>query len=550
MLKSIYIDNYALIEHLEIQLKKGLTIITGETGAGKTILLGALGLLLGKRADTSILKDTARKCVVEGIFNLEGYGLESFFQSNELDYTADCIIRREISNSGKSRAFINDSPVTLDIVQELSLHLIDIHSQYQSLMLNNEQYILWIVDSYAGTADKLKEYTLQYHTLQNLQQKYHSVRETYLKDKQDIDYLNYQYNELQLAVLKSHELEEFEEKASFFNNAEEIKTALESTIQFFSNEQSGILNGTKQITDLLARIGKHFPPAEELRKRMEIIYIELRDIHSETERFFNQVEFDPAEAASINERIDQLTSLLHKYHVNTTEELIDIRNDLDHKLQQLTLGDFELVEMEKELELKRNEVLELAGELSAGRKKGFKKFEDQILQLIDQLGMKNARFSIVHEITDLTDSGIDRIHFHFSSNSNVPVMNIAKVASGGELSRLMLAIKYLISNTSGLPTIIFDEIDSGVSGEIADKVGNLIMEMAAGMQVINITHLPQVASKGEHHFMVYKKAIDGTTKTLIRELDKDERLIEVARMLSGDSITDAAIENAKVLLGQ
>ncbi len=550
MLKSIYIDNYALIERLEIELKNGLTIITGETGAGKTILLGALGLLLGKRADSAILKEKQKKCVIEGEFNLEGYGLESFFNLNDLDYSVDTIIRREISNNGKSRAFINDTPVTLDIIQELTINLIDIHSQHQNLALNNENYLRWIIDAYAGTTSMVKEYKVNYSGLQELKQKFHIAREAYLKDKEDIDYLTHQFNELHTASLKTGELEALEEKASILNHAEEIKSAFEQSIQLLGEEQTGVITGVKQVMDLLARIFKHFPPSEELRSRTEVSYIELKDICSEIEQHFNRVEFDPEAANSITERIDLLNTLLHKYKVRTIGELTVISDKLDHKLKQLTVGDYELEKMEKGLEEKRSSVTKQAEELSAKRKKIFPDFENKILLLIKQLGMQNASFSVVHETIPPCDSGIDKIQFRFSANSNIPPMSIAKVASGGELSRLMLAIKYLIYDASGLPTIIFDEIDSGVSGEIADKVGKLIMEMAAGMQVINITHLPQVASKGKQHFMVYKKVVDGTTKTLIRELNNNERLKEVARMLSGDSITDAAIENARVLLGQ
>ncbi len=550
MLKSIYIDNYALIEQLEIEFRRGLTIITGETGAGKTILLGALGLLLGKRVDTSVLKEKQKKCIVEGVFNIEGYGLESYFESNDLDYTADTLIRREINSNGKSRAFINDSPVTLDIVQELTLNLIDIHSQHQNLALNNENYIRWIIDAYAGTHEKLKNYQAHFAELQELKKKFHAARETYLKDKQDMDYLTHQFNQLHTADLKAGELEELEQKASILNHAEEIKSALGESISILAEEQTGTLTGLKQISDLLARIGGLYSQAEELRKRTEVTYIEIKDIYAEAGRYFNQVEFDPDMANTVNERIDLLNSLLHKYKAAAVDELIVIRDDLDAKLRKLTVGDYELENLEKALEEKKDEVANQAGELSQARKKKFNDFENQILHLIKQLGMSHASFSILHELTEPGEYGIDKIQFNFSANRNMTPMIIAKVASGGELSRLMLAIKYLISNSSGLPTIIFDEIDSGVSGEIADKVGKLIMEMATGMQVINITHLPQVASKGEHHFMVYKKAVNGTTKTLIRELDADERLIEVARMLSGDSITDAAIENAKVLLRQ
>jgi DNA repair protein RecN (Recombination protein N) len=550
MLKSIYIDNYALIERLEIKLKDGLTIITGETGAGKTILLGALELLLGKRADTSVLKEQERKCVVEGIFNLEGYGLESFFMAHELDYSKDTFIRREISSNGKSRAFINDTPVTLDVIQELTPRLVDIHSQHQNLLLNNENYVRWIIDAFSGILDMVVRYSRKYSDLQVLKKEFEHVQENFRRDQQDLDYLTDQHNELHSAQLTAGELEQLEERSSLMSHAEEIKSALVESKLLLAEEQSGAITNLKHLMEYLGRISKHLPPVDELRQRTDQIYIELKDIHAEIDRYFNQIEFDPDAARMINERIDLLNTLLHKYRVRTIDELIAIRDDLDRKLKQVSLGDFELEKLKKELDQKQNEVLHLAADISHLRESSFDGFEQQIAKLLQLLGMKHAAFSIVHKTTEPSDSGIDKIQFYFSANKNIPKQNITKVASGGELSRLMLAIKYLISGSSGLPTIIFDEIDSGVSGEIADKVGNLIRDMATGMQVINITHLPQVASKGEQHFLVYKQSVNGTTKTLIRELDKEERLFEVARMLSGDSVTDAAIENAKVLLGQ
>jgi DNA repair protein RecN (Recombination protein N) len=550
MLKSIYIDNYALIEQLEIDFQEGLTIITGETGAGKTILLGALGLLLGKRADTSVLKDLERKCIVEGVFRIEGYGLEQFFRNNELDYQNETLIRREINNSGKSRAFINDTPVNLEILQDLALSLIDIHSQHQNLLLNDETYLRWIIDSYAGTIVLTGEYAKQYHDFQKSKKQYYETREAYQKDQENLDFITHQFNELITANLKENELPELEQEYDQLNHVEEIKSGLEGIRSLFHNEESGVIGNLKHTIDLLLKLKTHFAGAAELEKRVQTAYIELKDIAGEIENYCEKTEFDPIRIGDINIRIDLLYTLLRKHKVNSEAELISIRDQLDKKLQAHATGDYELERLNNELAEKEKLMKIAARQLSQARKKIFAEFEKKVDALLQSLGMKKTQFSINCQETEPTMSGIDRIQFLFSANSNLPMQNISKIASGGELSRLMLTIKYLISNSSGLPTIIFDEIDSGVSGEIADKVGNLVKEMADNMQVINITHLPQVASKGDHHFLVFKSITDSTTKTYIKQLNEKERLNEIAKMLSGDSVTEAAIENARVLLGK
>ncbi len=548
MLRSIYIDNYALIDRLEVELQEGLSIITGETGAGKSILLGALGLLLGKRADTSVLKDAGRKCVVEGVFNIKGYGLETFFTANELDYNDETIIRREILNSGKSRAFINDSPVNLDLLQDLSISLVDIHSQYQNLSLNSEAYIRWIIDCYSGNTDQLEQYRKLYARLVEARKLLAQTKESLELDKQNIDFLSHQYNELAAAKLVSGELDDLEEEAGILNHAGEIKSALEACHNLFSDEEHGIIKQLKQVVDQITHIRQHFPKISELIPRADGMMIEIKDIAAELEVQYDKIDFDPERMKAVELRLDLIHSLLYKHKVKRIEELIQIRDEIEKKLKQVGLGDDEIEDLEKQVHSAHKEAMQLAEKMSVTRKSVFVSFEEKVQSILQSLGMKNARFSISHENIGLTESGIDKIQFLFSANSNIPVQPIAKVASGGELSRLMLTIKYLISEAAGLPTIIFDEIDTGVSGEIADKVGRLIKEMAANMQVINITHLPQVASKGDHHYLVYKEATGGTTKALIRKLDKRERLNEIARMLSGDAVTEAAIENAKVLL--
>ncbi|MBN2522131.1 MAG: DNA repair protein RecN [Bacteroidales bacterium] len=550
MLSSIFIDNYALIDKLEINFHKGLSIITGETGAGKSILIGALGLLLGKRADTSILKDKNRKCIVEAVFQVNDHNLEDFFLNQDLDYSNEILIRREISDSGKSRAFVNDTPVNLNVLQELALNIIDIHSQHQNLLLNNETYTLQIVDSYAGTISLLEEYKVLYAEYKQLKQDYYNARESYHSDKSDLDFLTHQFNELREANLKENELNELEAEYKLLNHAEEIKSSLAEATTLLENDETGVIKNLKSMKDSLVRISEHLPEAEEIAERMDSVYIELRDIAGEITIQDDRIEFDEERLQMVTDRMDQLYSLLRKHKAESILNLIELRIDLDKKLQKYSTGDFELGRLSKELEEKENLVNTKAEILSEKRRKIFSEFENKVIALLTDLGMKNIRFSIRNEITELTGAGIDRIQFLFSVNKNIPVQSISKIASGGELSRVMLAIKYLISDSFGLPTIIFDEIDSGVSGEIADKVGNLIKQMADNMQVINITHLPQVASKGDHHYLVYKSLVNAKSATFIKLLDKEERLNEIAKMLSGDSVSGAAIENAKVLLNQ
>jgi DNA repair protein RecN (Recombination protein N) len=548
MLKSIYIDNYALIEKLEIHFNGGLSIVTGETGAGKTILLGALSLLLGKRADTSILKDTERKCVVEGEFSIEGYGLEPFFAEHELEFHIDTIIRREIASNGKSRAFINDTPVNLDILQELSLFLIDIHSQHQNLLLNNDKYLKWIIDSYAGTIGLAEEFRKHYLEFSRLKKEYEVARDAYNNDQQDLEYITHQFTELSEAKLIEGELMQLEQEFDILNHAGEIKLGFDNCSQLLQSEQGGVVRDIKQVLDLLSKIKNHFPAAEDTLKRIESAYIELKDLTAEIESFNEKVEFDPLRAEQVSQRIETLYNLLRKFKVNTDKELIETRDRLDKKIQEHASGDIELEKMLKALTLKEKLIEEKSAQLSSARQKVFKEFENKVASLLQILGMPHAGFAVSWQQVVISESGADSIEFIFSSNKSIALQNIARIASGGELSRLMLTIKYLISNSSGLPTIIFDEIDTGVSGEIADKVGNLIKTMSEYMQVINITHLPQVASKGERHYLVYKENSNGTVNTYIRLLSEIERVHEIAKMLSGDSVTEAAIENARVLL--
>lgn len=550
MLNSILIDNYALIDKLEMDFHKGLSIITGETGAGKSILIGALGLLLGKRADSTILKDKNRKCIVEGLFRADGCQLEPFFEENDLDYSDEIMIRREIAKSGKSRAFINDTPVNLNVLQELTLTMVDIHSQHQSLLLNKESYTRNIIDSYANALPLLAEYRLLYGEFKNLQQEYYKARDSYNSDKDNLDFISHQFTELREANLREGELEELEAEYKLINHAEEIKSVLALGSDLMQNDSGGILSDIKSVYDSLSKIVKHLPEAQDIAARFESAYIELKDLGSELSLQNERVEFDPGQLQRLTERMDHLYSLLRKYKSDSLQDLIDIRVDLDSKLQKYSVGDFELGKLLEKLDEKEARVNAMASDLSEIRKKHFSEFEKKVLTLLENLGMKNVKFTVHHENTELGENGIDRILFLFSANKNIPEQSIAKIASGGELSRLMLAIKSLISDSFGLLTIIFDEIDSGVSGDTADKVGSLIKDMSSNMQVINITHLPQVASKADYHYLVYKTSDDSKSVTYMKLLDGEERVNEIAKMLSGDSVSNAAIENAKVLLKQ
>ena len=548
MLTSIYIENYALIDRLEIDFASGLSIVTGETGAGKSILLGALGLLLGKRADTTVLKDQNRECVVEGIFSIEEYELEGYFKENDLDYTPETIFRREISSNGKSRAFINDTPVNLAQLQDLSLKLIDIHSQHQNLLLNNTEYILWIIDSFAGSKELRINYEAAYHEYHALEKKYQQVKTAFEKDKENLDYHNHQFQELRDANLNVNEMEELELELDVLGHAEEIKSSLNSSAFLFHDEESGIIGKLKEIKDLLSKISTHYPAALEFLHRTDASYIDLKDVAEEIHNHFERLDYDPERMEFISNRIHELHNLLRKNKKDNLVDLIALRDELDIKLQQMSVGDYELGKLADELKTKKEHMMSLAESLSGKRQSIFEEFSGRVTGLLEKIALQHASFTIQHRKKEPGEAGIDAIEFLFSANKNSSMQPVNKVASGGELSRLMLAIKYLISRTSGLPVIIFDEIDTGVSGEIADMVGNLIKTMSEKMQVINITHLPQVASKGNHHYLVYKQNDDGESKTHIRELNKEERLQEIAKMLSGDTVTAEAIENARVLL--
>jgi DNA repair protein RecN (Recombination protein N) len=549
MLQNLHIQNYALIDKLDIEFHSGLNIITGETGAGKSILLGALSLILGQRADSSVLKDSSRSCVVEGLFNIAGYQLNEFFAQNDIDYYDNTIIRRQISESGKSRAFINEIPVNLNILKDLGALLIDIHSQHESLLLGNGQFQLNVLDSFGSLADDLVKYKEQFKQYQINKAELEKLEQDASKTRQDLDYFQFQLNELDLAKLKPGELSELEVMQQQLAHANEIKTSLQTMLGLLSDEPNAAINSLKEAEMTLKRISAFFPHSNELERRIESCRIELKDVSNEIVGHNDRVEADPAQLENVTLRLDLIYALLQKHKMSSVEDLIALRDDLASKVDFICNLDFNLEKMRKNLADIEKQLDALAQVLSKKRKTVIPQIEKNIVNLLVQLGIKHAAFKVDIQRTDHYQVfGIDRITYLFSANKQIPLQELSKVASGGELSRLMLSLKSLMIKSSGLPTIIFDEIDTGVSGEIADKVGNIINGMSEGMQVINITHLPQIASKGKNHFLVYKDNLSANSTTKIKLLDSKERVVEIAKMLSGEKLTDAALSNAKELL--
>lgn len=549
MLQNLQIQNYALIDQLNIEFNKGLNIITGETGAGKSILLGALSLILGQRADTTVLKDKNKGCVVEGLFDISSYNLQQFFIDNDIDYYDNTIIRRQINESGKSRAFINEVPVNLNILKDLGSLLIDIHSQHENLLLGNNQFQLNVLDSFASLQEDLSKYQDQYKIFQSLRSELEKLEAESSSSRKDLDYFQFQLNELTQANLKSGELQELEILQQQLTHANEIKQSLQSVSELLSNETASVLLMLKEAEINLKKIASFFPNSVEIEKRIESCRIELKDISDVVSDLNEKVEGDPQQLEIVTSKLDLLYMLLQKNRVNSIDDLISLRTELDTKVDFISNLDFNLDKKRKELEVVEKKLSVLADKLSEKRGKAIPLIEKNIIDILVQLGIKHALFKVENRRIDGYQlMGIDRITFLFSANKQIQVQELSKVASGGELSRLMLSLKSLMIKSSGLPTIIFDEIDTGVSGEIADKVGNIIYEMARGMQVINITHLPQIASKGKNHYLVYKDNHSVNSQTKIKLLDSKERVVEIAKMLSGEKLTDAALTNAKELL--
>ena len=549
MLIKLFVQNYALIKELDVELENGLTIITGETGAGKSILLGALSLILGARADTSVLLNKKEKCIVEGTFRIDEYDLQELFQSNELDHEPVTTLRREINPAGKSRAFINDTPVTVNLLKEIGDRLIDIHSQHQTLMLNDNSFQLSVIDSFAGTAKLLRNYRYSYLNYRKLKKEYVLLKESYEKNKADMEYFQFQISQLEDARLQQSEQEELEAEQELLGHAEEIKSALAGSSLLFTSDETSILSLLREVKLNIGRIKGFLPEGEILYTRTESSSIELDDLAGEIEKLAVSVEADPQRLARVNERLDQIYSLIQKHRVSNLNELIIKTGELKEHLKTLASNDERLNELESLLLAEESTLKSISEEMSGKRKIVIPEIELKITELLRQLGMPNAKFRIVLSgTTEFKPSGIDNADFLFTANKQIAPENLAKIASGGELSRVMLSLKSLLSRNNNLPTIIFDEIDSGVSGEVADKVGQILSGMGKYMQVVNITHLPQVASRGTKHYHVYKDDTDDSTITRVRLLSADERVLEVARLLSGSEVTETAMKNARELL--
>lgn len=549
MLIKLFVQNYALIKELDVELENGLTIITGETGAGKSILLGALSLILGTRADSSVLLDKNEKCIVEGTFRIEDHELNEFFISNELDYETATTLRREINPAGKSRAFINDTPVTVNLLKELGDRLIDIHSQHQTLMLNDNSFQLNLIDSFSGTAKLKSKYRDTFSSYRKIKKEYNALKEKADKNKADLEYYQFQYNQLDEAKLNQGEQTELEKEQELLSHSEEIKLALTTSSNLFFNEGISILSMLREVKANLTRIKAFMSESVSLLSRTESTLIELDDLAAEIEKFSISIEADPQRLALVNNRLDNLYSLIQKHHVNNLNELIIRKDEIKDLINSIFSSDERIAELESLIEKEVNSLKSFSKEISDMRKSVLPEIEARITALLKQLGIPNAKFRIsLIQLQEFTPTGVDQADFLFSANKQIEPENLAKIASGGELSRVMLSLKSLLTKNNNLPTIIFDEIDAGVSGEVADKVGQILSSMGKYMQVINITHLPQVASRGTRHFHVYKDDTDNSTFTRVKLLSPEERILEVARLLSGSEVTETAIKNARELL--
>ena len=550
MLKHLYIKNFTLIDELDIELYQGFSVITGETGAGKSIILGALGLLLGQRADSKAIKQGAEKCVIEAHFDLSRYGMNNFFEENEIEYDAtDCIVRRELTASGKSRAFINDTPVQLSLLKELGEQLVDIHSQHQNLLLNKQDFQLNVVDIIAGDEKEQQLYQQAYTQYHATEKELSALKESIEQNRQNADFLQFQFEELTQANLAGGEQEELEQKSETMSHSEEIKSALYEADNALSAEQTGVVESLRTALSAIRQIEKVLPDAGELVERLDSSYIELKDIAQEISSQMEHVDFDPAELDAINNRLDKLYDLEKKYHVETVEELIAKRDELKIQLGRIENSDEALAELQQKLATQLAQAQKAAEALTKLRTKAAKQIEKEMQGRLMPLGMPNVKFSIEMTQEPLNVSGQDKVAFLFSANTSTPLQPISQVASGGEIARVMLSLKAMISGAVKLPTIIFDEIDTGVSGKTAEKMAEIMQEMGHHeRQVISITHLPQIAALGSAHDKVEKEETAKGTISRMRKLSDDERVLEIAQMLSGSNVSEAAISNAKQLL--
>ena len=551
MLRSLYIQNYALIERLDIDFGSGFSVITGETGAGKSIILGAIGLLLGQRADVKSIRQGAAKCVIEARFEIAGYGMRPFFEENELEYEDECILRREVYASGKSRAFINDTPASLVQMKELGEQLIDVHSQHQNLLLNKEGFQLNVLDILAHDEEELNNYQSLHREWKQVQQDLEDLIVLAEQNKADEDYIRFQLEQLEDAQLAAGEQEELELEADTLSHAEEIKAGLFRAGQVMNSDEGGLLSALKECLNTMLGLQKVYPSAGELAERLESSYIELKDISQEVSGKEEEIEFNPVRLEEVNDRLNLIYTLQQKHRVTTVDELLALADDYAAKLANITSSDEQIEELKVRSEALYSKVKKQAAVLTKLRTAAAREVEKQMAARLIPLGMPNVRFRV--EIGARKEPGVhgaDTVNFLFSANKNGALQSISSVASGGEIARVMLSVKAMIAGAVKLPTIVFDEIDTGVSGEIADRMADIMQEMGdSDRQVISITHLPQIAARGRAHYKVYKQDNETETNSHIRRLADEERIEEIAHMLSGATLTDAALNNAKALLG-
>ena len=550
MLRSLYIQNYALIEKLDINFGSGFSVITGETGAGKSIILGAIGLLLGQRADVKSIRLGASKCVIEARFEIGAYGMRPFFEENELEYEDECILRREVYASGKSRAFINDTPASLVQMKELGEQLIDVHSQHQNLLLNKEGFQLNVLDILAHDEETLSAYQSLYREWKQAQQDLEELTARAEQDRADEDYVRFQLEQLEEAHLAAGEQEELEQEADTLSHAEEIKAGLYRADHIMMSDEGGLLSALKECLNTMQSLQKVYPSAGELAERLESTYIELKDISQDISNKEEEIEFNPVRLDEVNDRLNLIYSLQQKHRVSTVDELLALSEEYAAKLSNITSSDEQIEELKARCESLYNKVEKQAAVLTKARTAAAREVEKQMAARLIPLGMPNVRFQV--EIGVRKEPGVhgaDTVNFLFSANKNGTLQSISSVASGGEIARVMLSVKAMIAGAVKLPTIVFDEIDTGVSGEIADRMADIMQEMGDhDRQVISITHLPQIAARGRAHYKVYKQDNETETNSHIRRLTDGERIEEIAHMLSGATLTEAALNNAKALL--
>ncbi len=549
MLSNLLIKNYALIEQLEISPDAHLNIVTGETGAGKSIMLGAIGLLLGNRADVKTLYNETEKCVIEGTFSMDGFYIKNIFDEEELDFENPCIIRREIAPSGKSRAFINDTPVTLETLRKITSQLMDIHSQHDTIQLGSNEYQLTIVDTYAQCHDRLVEYQEKYRTYRKLQDAYEQSQTDADQNKKEFEFNSFQLDELVKAKLEAREQEQLEQELNILEHAEEVKLKLKTAHAFLTDTDNAVLSALQSVVGNLNSIAGFSPEYQQFKDRIQSCLVELKDVARDIETEEEGIELDSEQIETTQSRLDLLFKLQQKHGVKSNAELLEIQAVLEEKVSKVLNLSENLAAAKERVDKAYETAFNMAEGLSAARQKILPEIEKRVVGLLMELGMPNSTLKIQHQTGKLTTDGIDQIHFLFSANKGITPRQLKDVASGGEFSRLMLAIKYVLGDKRSLPTIIFDEIDTGISGEVAIKVGKMMLEMAQNLQVIAITHLHQIAGRGTSHFYVYKDNSSSKTMSRIRQLNTDERIIEIAKMIGGENPSESAIHSAIEILG-